>query len=200
MMGEVQAAVVVACILQRGAAIRSAGGYLRGLTEKAESRRVLARPDSDGADQIAIARQAVGVMSTAALLHEQSSENLSVDKACECDAAPWCQSICASIHSKEQPKAMLNEVPHHGTSMPPTRPIGREHLNLGVTKSGLFPRYRLLRYGWPEFAEGLHSGTQRRQPPLRRRSHSVSTGAVRPTIPGRPSVSGEARGNSAFKG
>lgn len=34
-MGEMQAAVVVACILQRGAAIRSAGGYLRGLTEKA---------------------------------------------------------------------------------------------------------------------------------------------------------------------
>jgi replication initiation protein RepC len=35
-MGEAQAAVVVACILQRGAAIRSAGGYLRGLTEKAK--------------------------------------------------------------------------------------------------------------------------------------------------------------------
>jgi replication initiation protein RepC len=35
-MGEMQAAVVVACILQRGAAIRSAGGYLRGLTEKAK--------------------------------------------------------------------------------------------------------------------------------------------------------------------
>ncbi|HEV2575468.1 MAG TPA: plasmid replication protein RepC [Beijerinckiaceae bacterium] len=34
-MGEMQAAVVVACILQRGAAIRSAGAYLRGLTEKA---------------------------------------------------------------------------------------------------------------------------------------------------------------------
>lgn len=34
-MGEMQAAVVVACILQRGTAIRSAGGYLRGLTEKA---------------------------------------------------------------------------------------------------------------------------------------------------------------------
>jgi replication initiation protein RepC len=34
-MGELHAAVVVACILQRGAAIRSAGGYLRGLTEKA---------------------------------------------------------------------------------------------------------------------------------------------------------------------
>ncbi len=36
-MGEAQAAVVVACILQRGAAIRSAGGYLRGLTEKARA-------------------------------------------------------------------------------------------------------------------------------------------------------------------
>ncbi|GLR93989.1 replication initiation protein RepC [Bradyrhizobium liaoningense] len=35
-MGETQAAVVVACILQRGTAIRSAGGYLRGLTGKAE--------------------------------------------------------------------------------------------------------------------------------------------------------------------
>jgi len=36
-MGETQAAVVVACILQRGTAIRSAGGYLRGLTRKAEA-------------------------------------------------------------------------------------------------------------------------------------------------------------------
>lgn len=36
-MGEMQAAVVVACILQRGEAIRSAGGYLRGLTEKAKA-------------------------------------------------------------------------------------------------------------------------------------------------------------------
>jgi replication initiation protein RepC len=36
-MGETQAAIVVACILQRGAAIRSAGGYLRGLTRKAEA-------------------------------------------------------------------------------------------------------------------------------------------------------------------
>jgi replication initiation protein RepC len=36
-MGETQAAVVVACVLQRGAAIRSAGGYLRGLTEKARA-------------------------------------------------------------------------------------------------------------------------------------------------------------------
>ena len=35
-LGETQAAVVVACILQRGTAIRSAGGYLRGLTRKAE--------------------------------------------------------------------------------------------------------------------------------------------------------------------
>ncbi|WP_035697112.1 plasmid replication protein RepC, partial [Bradyrhizobium liaoningense] len=35
-LGEVQAAVVVACILQRGTAINSAGGYLRGLTRKAE--------------------------------------------------------------------------------------------------------------------------------------------------------------------
>jgi len=36
-MGEMQAAIVVACILQRGTAIRSAGGYLRGLTRKAEA-------------------------------------------------------------------------------------------------------------------------------------------------------------------
>jgi replication initiation protein RepC len=36
-LGEVPAAVVVACILQRGAAINSAGGYLRGLTRKAEA-------------------------------------------------------------------------------------------------------------------------------------------------------------------
>lgn len=35
-LGEKQAAVVVACILQRGTAIRSAGGYLRSLTRKAE--------------------------------------------------------------------------------------------------------------------------------------------------------------------
>ena len=34
-IGEVQAAVVIACILQRGSAIRSAGGYLRELTRKA---------------------------------------------------------------------------------------------------------------------------------------------------------------------
>jgi len=36
-LGETQAAVVVACILQRGAAINSAGGYLRSLTRKAEA-------------------------------------------------------------------------------------------------------------------------------------------------------------------
>jgi replication initiation protein RepC len=35
-MGEVPAAIVVVCILQRGTAINSAGGYLRGLTRKAE--------------------------------------------------------------------------------------------------------------------------------------------------------------------
>jgi replication initiation protein RepC len=34
-MGETQAAVVVSCILQRGSAIHSAGGYLRELTRKA---------------------------------------------------------------------------------------------------------------------------------------------------------------------
>jgi len=36
-MGEAQAAVVVAAILQRGSAINSAGGYIRGLTKKAEA-------------------------------------------------------------------------------------------------------------------------------------------------------------------
>ena len=36
-MGEVQAAVVVAAILQRGTAINSAGGYMRDLTRKAEA-------------------------------------------------------------------------------------------------------------------------------------------------------------------
>ena len=35
-MGEIQAATVVACMLQRADAINSAGGYLRGLTRKAE--------------------------------------------------------------------------------------------------------------------------------------------------------------------
>jgi replication initiation protein RepC len=36
-MGEVQAAVVVAAILQRGSTINSAGAYIRGLTKKAEA-------------------------------------------------------------------------------------------------------------------------------------------------------------------
>jgi replication initiation protein RepC len=36
-MGEAAAAVVVACILQRTTAIKSAGGYLRELTRKAEA-------------------------------------------------------------------------------------------------------------------------------------------------------------------
>ena len=36
-MGEIPAAIVVAAILQRGAAIMSAGGYLRELTRKAEA-------------------------------------------------------------------------------------------------------------------------------------------------------------------
>ncbi len=36
-MGEIQAAIVVAAILQKGAAINSAGGYLRELTRKAEA-------------------------------------------------------------------------------------------------------------------------------------------------------------------
>lgn len=36
-MGEAQAAVIVACIVQRAANINSAGGYLRGLTRKAKA-------------------------------------------------------------------------------------------------------------------------------------------------------------------
>ena len=36
-MGEIQAAIVVAGILQKGTAISSAGGYLRELTRKAEA-------------------------------------------------------------------------------------------------------------------------------------------------------------------
>ena len=36
-MGEIPAAIVVAGILQKGAAISSAGGYLRELTRKAEA-------------------------------------------------------------------------------------------------------------------------------------------------------------------
>jgi len=36
-MGEIRAAVVVAAVLQRGSAINSAGGYIRGLTRKAEA-------------------------------------------------------------------------------------------------------------------------------------------------------------------
>ena len=36
-MGEIPAAIVIACILQRATEINSAGGYLRGLTRKAEA-------------------------------------------------------------------------------------------------------------------------------------------------------------------
>jgi replication initiation protein RepC len=36
-MGEIEAAVTVACILERGATIHSAGGYLRQLSRKAEA-------------------------------------------------------------------------------------------------------------------------------------------------------------------
>ena len=43
-MGELPAAIVVAAILQRGAAITSAGGYLRELTRKAEAGEFTLRP------------------------------------------------------------------------------------------------------------------------------------------------------------
>lgn len=36
-LGEIEASIVVSAILQRGEAINSAGGYLRGLTRKAEA-------------------------------------------------------------------------------------------------------------------------------------------------------------------
>ena len=43
-MGEIEAAIVVVAILQRGDMIRSAGGYLRNLTAKARSRTFSAWP------------------------------------------------------------------------------------------------------------------------------------------------------------
>ena len=36
-LGELRAAIVVACILQKSETVRSAGGYLRELTRKAEA-------------------------------------------------------------------------------------------------------------------------------------------------------------------
>ena len=36
-MGEIPAAILIACILQRASTIKSAGGYLRSLTRKAEA-------------------------------------------------------------------------------------------------------------------------------------------------------------------
>ena len=57
-LGETQAAVVVACILQRGTAIRSAGGYLRGLDPESGGRGILAWADPDVADQHPITREA----------------------------------------------------------------------------------------------------------------------------------------------
>ena len=50
-MGELPAAIVVAAILQRGAAITSAGGYLRELTRKAEAGEFTPGADADGADR-----------------------------------------------------------------------------------------------------------------------------------------------------
>jgi hypothetical protein len=56
--GEIPAAVVLAAILQRGSAIKSAGGYLRGLTRKAEAGQFRLGPDADGIDQYAKPREA----------------------------------------------------------------------------------------------------------------------------------------------
>ena len=47
-MGERQAAIVLAAILQRGPAIASPGGYLRDLTQKAKRRRLLPRTNAHG--------------------------------------------------------------------------------------------------------------------------------------------------------
>ena len=60
-MGELPAAIVVAAILQRGAAIASAGGYLRELTRKAEAAPIHPRADADGADGEAKARKEEGI-------------------------------------------------------------------------------------------------------------------------------------------
>ena len=49
-MGEIPAAIVVAAILQRGAAITSAGGYLARTDAKGRGGRIHARADADGAD------------------------------------------------------------------------------------------------------------------------------------------------------
>jgi replication initiation protein RepC len=43
-MGELSAAITVAAILERADVIRSAGGYLRALTERAEQGRFSVRP------------------------------------------------------------------------------------------------------------------------------------------------------------
>ena len=48
-MGAVDAAIMVAAMLQKGEAISSPGGYLRSLTAKARGRRVLDRAGADGA-------------------------------------------------------------------------------------------------------------------------------------------------------
>ena len=60
-MGELPAAIVVAAILQRGAAITSAGGYLRELTRKAEVGRIQPGTDADGADWRQETRKEEGV-------------------------------------------------------------------------------------------------------------------------------------------
>jgi len=60
-LGETQAAVVVACILQRGTTIRSAGGYLRGLTRKSGGRGIFPWADPDVADQFPAPRKATSL-------------------------------------------------------------------------------------------------------------------------------------------
>ena len=60
-MGELPAAIVVAAILQRGAAITSAGGYLRELTRQGRGRRIHPRADADGADRQQETRKEEGI-------------------------------------------------------------------------------------------------------------------------------------------
>ena len=59
-MGDTQVAIVVAAILQKSDAIASAGGYLRGLTPKADEGG-FCRADADGADRWAQAREEAGM-------------------------------------------------------------------------------------------------------------------------------------------
>ena len=60
-MGELPAAIVVAAILQRGAAITSAGGYLQGTDAKSRGGPIQPGADADGADGQAKTRKEEGI-------------------------------------------------------------------------------------------------------------------------------------------